>query len=169
MIVLRSRCSTAEEVVMAEVPQRRGLSALDLPGLRWPSWFNSLPEFRMPEFPDLESLIDREGMRLEEHREGDELVVRAEMPGIDPDNDVEITVSDHTLYLSAQRREEKKDEDGYRSEFRYGKFTRMVPLPAGATQEDVKASYSDGILEVRIPVAEELAEGRKIPITRPSE
>jgi HSP20 family protein len=41
-----------------------------------------------------------------------------------------------------------------------------VALPAGATEKDVKASYSDGILEVRIPVATELAEGRKIPISR---
>jgi HSP20 family protein len=152
---------------MGALARRRGRSALDFPALPWPSWFSTFPEFRVPEFSDLDSAIDRDAMRIEERREGDELVVKAEMPGLDPDKDVEITVSDNTLRLTAERREEKTEEEegSYRSEFRYGKFTRMVPLPAGASEDDVKASYADGILEVRIPVAPELTEARKIPIS----
>lgn len=153
------------------VPSRRNRPLPDWPALRWPAWFGALPDWsiRLPEFPDLESALDREGMRIEEKREGGQLVVRAEMPGIDPDEDVEITLSDNTLCITAERREETKEEreeGGYRSEFRYGKFTRMVPLPAGATESDVKASYADGILEIRIPVEPERAAARKVPISR---
>ena len=113
-------------------------------------------------------LSDDDGLRVEEYQEDGTLVVRAEMPGIDPDKDVELTVSDHTLRLKAERRQETKSEDkkGYRSEFHYGAFTRLVPLPAGATVEDVKASYTDGILEVRIPIDAGEAESKKIPITK---
>ena len=93
-------------------------------------------------------------MRVENFTEGNEAVVRVEMAGIDPDKDVEISVTDHTLRVHAERREETKTEDkgSYRSEFRYGSFTRVVPFPAGATEKDVKATYKDGILEIRVPV-----------------
>jgi len=96
-------------------------------------------------------------LRLEEYVEGSTCVIRAEMPGIDPDKDVEITVSDGLLHLSAHREEKSEDNrpDGYRSEFRYGSFERSIRLPADATEADVKASYKDGILEVRVPIAEE--------------
>ena len=90
------------------------------------------------------------------------------MPGIDPDKDVQISVTDHTLHLRAERREETKTEEKgtYRSEFRYGSFARTVPLPVGATDKDVKATYKDGILEVRIPIDRGEAESKKIPIQR---
>jgi HSP20 family protein len=107
-------------------------------------------------------------MKVEEFRDGDTLVVRTEMPGIDPDNDVEITAADRMLHRRAERRSETKTEDkrGYRSEFRYGSFSRSVRLPAGAGEDDVKASYNDGILEVRIPVDDSSNGAKKIPITR---
>jgi HSP20 family protein len=94
--------------------------------------------------------------------------VRAEMPGIDPDKDVDITVSDHTLHLRAERREESKSQEKgrYRSEFRYGSFSRTIELPTGATDKDVKAQYKDGILEVRIPIDRQEVEAKKIPIER---
>jgi HSP20 family protein len=113
-------------------------------------------------------LLDDVMPKVEEYREGGTLVVRAEMPGIDPDKDVEVTVSDGRLRLEAQRRQEETTEgkEGYRSEFRYGSFVRTLSLPAGATEDDVVANYEDGILEVRIPVSTEQAETRKVPITR---
>jgi HSP20 family protein len=72
------------------------------------------------------------------------------------------------LRVHAERREETKSEDkgSYRSEFRYGSFTRVVPLPAGATEKDVKATYKDGILEIRVPVDRAVAEATKIPVQR---
>jgi HSP20 family protein len=131
----------------------------------WPDLFGA----RMFDVPTVwKDLFDDSEMKVEEFRDGDTLVVRAEMPGIDPDKDVEITVADRMLHLRAERRSETKTEDkkGYRSEFRYGSFSRSVRLPAGAGEDDVKASYNDGILEVRIPVDDNANGAKKIPITR---
>jgi HSP20 family protein len=108
-------------------------------------------------------------LRVEEAREGDDLVVRAELPGIDPERDVEVTVSDGVLHIRAHREErsEEKDKDTVRSEFRYGSFVRNLPLPSGVKEEDIKANYKDGILEVRMPMGEEEKEAAKrIPVNR---
>lgn len=126
------------------------------------------------EFPDLwRRFFDGEGggdwLRVEEFVDGKTLVIRAELPGIDPDKDVELTVSDGVLQIQAKReqRSEKTQKGLYRSEFRYGSFTRSVPLPSGTTQSDVQARYSDGILEIRVPVPDkEVASPARIPISR---
>ncbi len=133
----------------------------------WPDLFGG----RMFDMPTpWKDLFDDSDMKVEEFRDGDTLVVRAEMPGIDPDKDVEITVADGMLHLSAERRSETTTEDkkGYRSEFRYGSFSRSVRLPAGAGEDDVKATYDNGILEVRIPIDERSNGAKKIPISRGS-
>jgi HSP20 family protein len=93
-------------------------------------------------------------LRVEEFQDGDTLVVRAELPEIDPDKDVEVTMSDGMLHIRAHRteRSEHKDKEGYRSEFRYGSFERDVLLPSGVEDTDVAATYKDGVLEVRVPV-----------------
>jgi HSP20 family protein len=150
---------------MAEIDKREEAPAATPD--RWARWFEDWP---MPRWwPDLwRSRLDVEPIRVEEIREDDTLVVRAEMPGMDPDRDVEIDVDDQTLRIRAERREETKtEEEGRkRSEFRYGSFSRTVPLPVGATEGDVKATYKDGILEVRIPIDKGKAEARKIPVQR---
>lgn len=105
-------------------------------------------------------------MRVEEFVESGQHVVRAELPGIDPEKDVDISMSSGMLHIRAERREESKTERrGYRSEFRYGAFSRTLALPADATEKDVKATYHDGILEVRVPMAEKGAT-TKVPVTR---
>lgn len=103
-------------------------------------------------------------LRVEEYREGDSMVVKAEVPGIDPNKDVDITLTGDELRINVRHEEksEHKDKRGYRSEFRYGTFSRSVALPG--------AVYNDGILEVRIPVSEQKeSPARKIPITRSGE
>ena len=107
-------------------------------------------------------------MHVEEFVDGEHLVVRADMPGIDPDRDVEVSVANGMLTLKGERRQESEVEDkqGYRSEFRYGMFSRTLPLPAGASETDVEATYHDGVLEVRVPVGETATPARKIPVTR---
>lgn len=94
-------------------------------------------------------------MRVEEYIEDGICVICAELPGIDPDKDVEITVADGILHLEAHREERSEEQrpHGYRSEFHYGSFARSIRLPEGATEADVKASYKDGILEIRVPIA----------------
>ena len=96
-------------------------------------------------------------IRVEQFMDGNTLVVRAEVPGIDPEKDVDVSVADGMLHIKAQREEksEQKSKTGYRSEFRYGSFTRSVSLPRGAREEDVTASYKDGVLEVRAPAPEQ--------------
>lgn len=92
-------------------------------------------------------------------------MLRAELPGIDPEKDVEIALRDGMLSIKAERREEKRE--GRRSEFHYGTFTRTMRLPAGAVESDVKATYHDGILEVSVPLAEEkMPEPKRIPVVK---
>ena len=93
-------------------------------------------------------------IRVDEYRDGDTEVIRAELPGIDPERDVELTVADGMLRINAERRIEDRTEDkGYlRHELRYGSMSRTLPLPDGVNESDIKATYKDGILEIRIPV-----------------
>jgi HSP20 family protein len=107
-------------------------------------------------------------MRVEEFVDGGECVIRAELPGIDPDKDVEITVTDEILEVKAHREERKEEErpDSYRSEFRYGSLHRVIRLPKGVKESDIKATYKDGILEIRVPVADEVAPVTKVTIER---
>jgi HSP20 family protein len=108
-------------------------------------------------------------IRVDEFRDGTTQVIRAELPGIEPAKDVEITVLDGMLRITAERRVEEKTQDtGYtRHELHYGSLTRTLPLADGATEADIKATYKDGILEIRVPVAEKPAETapKTIPVT----
>jgi HSP20 family protein len=112
----------------------------------------------------------RQLIDVEEFTEDGTLVVRAELPGIDPEHDVDITVSDGTLSISAQRSEEQAREGRrfHRRELRYGVFVRRIPLPEGADEGSVAATYHDGILEVRVPMpaASALEPARHVPVIR---
>ena len=91
-------------------------------------WARMMP---FPHWREADYLI-----RVEQFREDGALVVRADLPGIDPDKDVELTVSDGMLHIHAERREEeKREEKGYlRRELRYGSLSRTLPLPGGVTE-----------------------------------
>lgn len=101
-------------------------------------------------------------VRIEDYVEDDAYVVRAELPGVDPSRDVEIDVSEGSLTISGERREEHRDKS--RREFHYGAFARTVTLPRGANVDDVSATYKDGILEVRVPITEAQQITRKVEI-----
>lgn len=126
---------------------------------RWPpfsDWFEDFPlEFRSRD----EHLI-----RIEESEDDGAYIVRAELPGIDPDKDVEITVADGLLTVHAERTEEKKDKR--HSEFRYGSFTRSIRLPAGVNEQGVTATYDNGVLTVKAPLVEVEKQARRIEIAR---
>jgi predicted unusual protein kinase regulating ubiquinone biosynthesis (AarF/ABC1/UbiB family)/HSP20 family molecular chaperone IbpA len=100
--------------------------------------------------------------RLEEAMRDDRYVIRAELPGLDPENDIEVTVEGRILTIRAERRQQ--DNGPYRSEFRYGSLARAVRLPARVDAADVTARYDKGVLEVRVPVHEVKPEGTRIPI-----
>jgi HSP20 family protein len=126
-------------------------------------WTKMLP-FRWPAGG---AWMPAEVIRVDEFHENGTLVVRAELPGIDPEKDVELTVADGMLHIEAERRqEEKAEEKGYvRRELRYGSFSRTLPLPEGVSEADIKANYTNGILEVRVP-APQPQPAKKIPIAK---
>ena len=105
-------------------------------------------------------------MRVEEFVENQSLVVKIEIPGIDPDKDIDIKVTDGRLRVQAKRSEESehRSKDSYRSEFHYGLFVRDIALPLGVNRDDVTASYKDGVLTVRVPMPEVKEAISTIPV-----
>jgi HSP20 family protein len=136
------------------------------PGVGWP-FSGGLLDWPPAGLDALRRLAEDE-VKVEEFTEDGELVVRAELPGVDPDKDVDISVVDGNLCIRAERRHEEREEhrDYRRTELRYGSFSRVLPLPPQAKESDIHATYGDGILEVRAPLDEEAAKPSKIPISR---
>jgi HSP20 family protein len=101
---------------------------------------------------------------IESFMKDDKLVVRADLPGIDP-KDVEVIVTGDTLTLRGNREQshEERRANFTHREVSYGSFERSLKLPEGVKAEDVKASYRNGVLELTIPVPRE-ATARKVPI-----
>lgn len=102
--------------------------------------------------------------RTEEYVQENTYNLRAELPGVDPDKDVEVTVDAGVLTIHAERREEH--EEPHRSEFRYGSLTRSVTLPANVDAGKVTASYDKGILQVSAPITEAKTQSHRIAIKK---
>ncbi|MQS17158.1 Hsp20/alpha crystallin family protein [Streptomyces kaniharaensis] len=127
-------------------------------------WWPSLPDL-LEDFPvDLRMPVGEHMLRIEESETDGVYQLKAELPGVDPDKDITISVGDGVLTVQAERAEEKKEKQ--RSEFRYGSFTRSVRLPAGVREEEVTAVYDQGVLTVRAPIGEAGKPARKVEITR---
>src|SRR5581483_4719393 len=104
--------------------------------------------------------------RMDMYEKDDAIVVKAELPGLKKD-DVQVEIQGEDLIIRGESKAESeiKDEDYYRSERNFGSFYRRMPLPAGVTAEQIHASLTDGVLEVRVPKpAEAKAEAKKIPV-----
>ncbi|MGF7120575.1 Hsp20/alpha crystallin family protein [Rhodococcus sp. TAF43] len=135
---------------------------------------SSVPARRRSVFPDLSELFDAfpvtgfrppfggNLIRVEDRVENDRYILRAELPGLDPENDIKVSVADGQLTIEAERSEEKSE--GGRSEFSYGSFSRTVALPAGADEEKVDASYSKGILEVTVGLTAKTSGAKQIQV-----
>jgi HSP20 family protein len=97
---------------------------------------------------------------------GDNLVVRAELAGVDPEKDVEISVEDGALKIAGHRRMEHRQEDTnfLRVESSYGAFERTIPLPDGVKAEEIKAVHRQGILEITVPLPAQVSTVRKVPV-----
>jgi len=93
------------------------------------------------------------------------LVVRAELPGLSKD-DIMVEMTDDGLVIQGERNREgeEKGEGWYRSERSYGQFYRLIPLPEGVNAEETKASFDNGVLEVSAPIPESQRRRRSIPI-----
>lgn len=135
---------------MSNVPMRRRSVLPDLTEL-----FDAFPVtgFRPPFGGNL--------IRVEDCVEDDKYTLRAELPGLDPE-DIEVNVHDGRLTIEAERTEEKSE--GGRSEFAYGSFSRTVTLPPGADDDSVDASYAKGILEVTVALSAKSSGGKRIEV-----
>ena len=97
-----------------------------------------------------------------------ELVIRADLPGVNPD-DVVVEISEDAITISGERKQEHVEENGsvYRYERTHGTFYREIPLPAGAIANQAKASFKDGVLEIIAPAPpEQVSRGRRLEISR---
>jgi HSP20 family protein len=89
--------------------------------------------------------------------EGNNIVVRAQLPGVDA-KDLNVEVTKEAVSISGERQYEQKNEENrfFKSEFHYGQFQRIVPLPAAVQNDKVQAEYKDGILTLTLPKVEEV-------------
>jgi len=121
-----------------------------------PSW---MPKFKLPEFGMSYPMVDI-------FEDGNDVVVKAELPGMKKE-DIDVNISDDVITISGEKKSEEKVEkkEYYRLERSYGSFTRTLRLPAETQTDKAKASFKDGILEVRMPKTEAaLQKTKKISI-----
>lgn len=112
------------------------------PSIRW-------PEIRWPEGMEVSPSVDV-------FEEKDEIIIKAELPGMVKD-DVNVNITENTLTISGEKKKEEKVEkkDYYHLERSYGSFSRSLRLPADVQSEKAKATFRDGVLEIRAPKTEE--------------
>jgi HSP20 family protein len=115
----------------------------------------------LPAFAGLRPFFDNH-LRLEDESKEGVYEVRAELPGVDPIEDVEVTVRDGRLTIKALRT--RTTESNGISEFSYGSFTRTVTLPDGADEDDISATYDRGILTVSVPLSDEPAAEKHVEV-----
>ncbi len=102
---------------------------------------------------------------LEVRERDNNLVVSAELPGLDK-NDVNVEVTDDALIIEGERKQEHSEERGgfHRSERSYGRFYRAIPLPDGVKADNAKANFRNGVLEVTIPIDPSKQNRRRIEV-----
>ncbi len=126
------------EEFLEDFPPRRWMETFEPFGWKWPMTFDMERTFRV-------DMLDRDK----------ELVVRAELPGVEKD-DIEVTISGDRLMIEAEREfeEEEKKETFYRHEMGYGQMMRTIVLPVDIDLEHIEAELKDGILSVKLPQVE---------------
>jgi HSP20 family protein len=119
----------------------------------------SIPETRIGELMPL----------VESYMKGNDLVFKCELPGVDPKEvDVSFDENTHQLIIKGERKQEKgtKDEDYIYRELAYGAFERRFTLPEGVKTDQLKAKFTNGILEITVP-APAISRPKKIEIETP--
>ncbi len=121
-----------------------------------PTW---MPRIKFPELGEMAPSVDI-------YEEGGDVVLKAELPGMKKD-DIDVNIAGDTVTISGEKKAVEKVErkDFYRLERSFGSFTRKLRLPAEIQPDKAKASFHDGVLEVRIPKTEAAKEKtKKVPI-----
>lgn len=131
------------------------------PGSRWPEvsqWLGGIPSWST-----LQPMFGGQPIRLEDGINDGRYEIRAELPGIDPAKDVEVTARDGVLTIRAQRSEQA--ESSGRSEFSYGSFVRSVTLPPGSNEQDINVTYRDGILTASVGLSQPAPAEKRIHVS----
>lgn len=167
-----------KENIMAKADKKEQSKQLSVPDRNWmPASFDDMERwfedfFRRPLFPGMPiprfAPLAREAIvpSIDVFEKENEVVVKAELPGISKD-DLEVSVTENRVTISGEKKAEEQVEkkDFYRLERSYGSFSRTVRLPTETVAEQAKASFNDGVLEIRIPKTKEAKEKvRKIEI-----
>lgn len=125
--------------------------------------FPGFPTFaNLPSIAGLRPFFDNNLLRLEDETCEGVYLIRAELAGVDPIEDIEVTVRDGQLTIKAERNQ--TTETNGRSEFSYGAFARTIVLPIGADEDDINATYDRGILTVSVPLSEEESAERHVEV-----
>lgn len=87
-----------------------------------------------------------------------DILLKAQIPGIEA-NDLDIQVTQDAVSITGEKQEESKTEEKglFRSEFRYGQFQRLIPLPASINNEQIKSEFKNGVLTLTLPKLAETA------------
>ena len=101
-------------------------------------------------------------IRVEDSRTDQEYNIRAELPGLDPERDVQVSADNHELTILAERRYEANGQR--HSEFHYGALRRTIRMPGNADTQNAQAIYHQGVLEISIPLRPEKT-GHQIPVS----
>ncbi len=99
------------------------------------------------------------------------LLLKAQIPGLEPER-LDIQVSENAVFLTGEYQDQREmtDQGIMRSEFHYGRFTRLVPLPSAIHKEQVTAEMADGLLTLTMPKAmASLPNMVKVPLTKPDQ
>jgi len=126
-----------------------------------PRLFGDLSDWFEAEFP----LRPGHMIRVEDFLGENEYVVRAELPGLEVEKDIQVSVTNGLLTIHAERQEQTQSRT--RTEFRYGVLQRSVRLPANADEAKIKAGYDKGILQITVPLTASQPTGRQVPVTTP--
>ena len=103
---------------------------------------------------------------IEVKQQGNDLVVCAELPGMKPE-EVQVELHQNELVIQGERRQEESSTQGgiHRTERRYGRFYRAIPLPEGVNAEQAQARFQNGMLEVTVPLPQQQqSRRRQIPV-----
>jgi HSP20 family protein len=112
----------------------------------------------MPWWPERwlrSEVMEMNAPRVDVYADKDEIVIKAECPGMER-GDIEVNLGNHLLTLKGEKKpdEKIKEEDYLRRECAFGNFSRTLELPANVQGDKVKASFKNGVLEIRLPVAQ---------------
>jgi len=118
-------------------------------------WSSPFSRLWRPGFRRLRSM-SLEAPALDVYDEKDDLIVKAEIPGLSKD-EIDISLEGNTLTIKGEKKKEEeiKEEDYYRCERTFGAFTRSIDLPTEVNAAKVNASFKNGVLEIRLPKTEE--------------